>query len=96
MPHTPHTIAHTITPTFIHISAPVGSRQALRAFLHRYQAQMKMSGIKAMRAKAEYAQLCARDPTELNRALITAEAAVRKLGGTGKACSPAVLWWMQR
>lgn len=42
------------------------------------------TGIKAMQAKNELAQLLSADPTDLNRALLTAEAAVRKaqkLGG---------------
>jgi len=54
------------------------------------------SGLKAVKAKNELAQLLSRDLTELNKALITAEAAVRKAGGTGKECPPGTLWWMQR
>jgi len=56
----------------------------------------KSTGIKSSKAKAELAQLLARDNTDLNKALITAEAAVRKAGGTGKECPPGTLWWMQR
>jgi len=53
-------------------------------------------GLKAVRAKNELAQLLSRDLTDLNRALITAEAAVRKAGGSGKLCPPGSLWWMNR
>jgi hypothetical protein len=54
------------------------------------------SGLKGVKAKNELAQLLARDQTNLNRSMITAEAAVRKAGGTGKECPPGTLWWMQR
>eukprot|EP01113_Clastostelium_recurvatum_P045232 TRINITY_DN7744_c0_g1_i2.p1 TRINITY_DN7744_c0_g1~~TRINITY_DN7744_c0_g1_i2.p1 ORF type:complete len:265 (-),score=63.65 TRINITY_DN7744_c0_g1_i2:71-802(-) len=54
------------------------------------------SGIKAVRAKNELAQLLARDNIDLNRALLTAEAAVRKAGGSGKLAPPGTLWWMSR
>lgn len=48
------------------------------------------AGIKAMQAKNELAQLLSADPTDLNRALLTAEAAVRKaqkLGGEAQGAS---------
>ena len=54
------------------------------------------TGIKAMKAKNELAQICNRDMTSLNRALLTAEAAVRKAGGSGVDIPPGTLWWMQR
>ena len=38
----------------------------------------KLDGIKGMKAKNELAQLLAEDPTDLNRALLTAEAALRR------------------
>lgn len=53
------------------------------------------TGIKAMQAKNELAQLLSADPTDLNRALLTAEAAVRKaqkLGGDAQGsgvCPPS-------
>jgi hypothetical protein len=39
-------------------------------------------------------QLLKADPTDLNRALITAEAAVRKAGGA--IGPPGSMWWMCR
>eukprot|EP00026_Physarum_polycephalum_P010580 Phypoly_transcript_10746.p1 GENE.Phypoly_transcript_10746~~Phypoly_transcript_10746.p1 ORF type:complete len:244 (-),score=59.42 Phypoly_transcript_10746:451-1182(-) len=53
-------------------------------------------GLKAAKAKNELAQLLSRDNTELNKALITAEAAVRKAGGSGKPAPPGTMWWMFR
>lgn len=55
-------------------------------------------GIKALRAKNELQQLLSRDMTEFNKALLTAEAAVRRAGGkaTGVKIDPAVLWWMDQ
>jgi len=50
-------------------------------------------GVKAMQAKNELSQLLLRDPTDLNRALLTAEAAVRRLGGVAP---PGAVWWLQR
>jgi len=63
---------------------------------NRLEEEASASGLKAVRAKNELAQLLARDNTELNKALLSAEAAVRKAGGTGKECPPGTLWWMQR
>jgi len=51
------------------------------------------SGVKAMQAKNELSQLLNQDNTDLNRALLTAEAAVRKAGGSGPLGS---VWWMGR
>jgi len=53
------------------------------------------SGVKAMQAKNELQQLLTRDNTELNRALLTAEAALRKAGGGGDI-PPGSMWWMNR
>ena len=53
-------------------------------------------GVKGIRAKSELAALLAADPTELNRALLTAEAAVRKAGGNAKDLPPGSTWWMDR
>ena len=39
--------------------------------------------------------MCSKDLTDLNRALLTAEAAVRKLGGSGVDVPPGTLWWMK-
>jgi len=51
------------------------------------------SGVKASKAKNELLQLLNADPTDLNRALVTAEAAVRKVGAIGP---PGTVWWMGR
>ena len=56
------------------------------------------TGVAAMRANNELQQLLSSDKTELNRALVTAEAAVRKAqkaGGDGDV-APGALWWMGR
>lgn len=53
------------------------------------------SGVKAMQAKNELQQLLTRDNTDLNRALLTAEAALRKAGGGGDI-PPGSMWWMNR
>jgi hypothetical protein len=45
----------------------------------RLEADSDLGGIKGARAKNELAQLLSRDMTDLNRALLTAEAAVRKV-----------------
>ena len=60
----------------------------------------KGTGVAAMRAKAELEQLCSGDNTELNKALITAEAQVRKVqkltGCTGSIAAQGMMWWMNR
>ncbi len=38
----------------------------------------------------------AADRTDINRTLITAEAAVRKAGGAGSTVPASTLWWMNR
>lgn len=45
----------------------------------RLEQDSEAGGIKGARAKNELAQLLSRDKTDLNRALLTAEAAVRKV-----------------
>ena len=74
--------------------------QAVRAEIdkiEREKAQLEAAaqgtGVKAMQAKNQLSQLLNRDPTDLNRALLTAEAAVRKLGGVGP---PGLVWWLGR
>jgi len=52
--------------------------------------------IKQNKAKNELAQLLSADQTDLNRALLTAEAAVRKCGGPSKDVPPGTIWWMNR
>jgi len=51
------------------------------------------SGVKAMQAKNELSQLLNQDNTDLNRALLTAEAAVRKAGGSGPL---GAVWFLGR
>jgi len=63
---------------------------------YRLEEEGKQPGIKGARAKNELSQLLSRDLTDLNKALLTAEAAVRKLGGSGKEVPPGSLWWMNR
>jgi hypothetical protein len=62
------------------------------------EAATEGSGIKAVQAKNELAQLMANtDFTDLNRALLSAEAAVRKsqkMGGDGDPMGS--MWWMDR
>mmetsp|Transcript_16256 Transcript_16256/g.41687 ORF Transcript_16256/g.41687 Transcript_16256/m.41687 type:complete len:243 (-) Transcript_16256:34-762(-) len=62
----------------------------------RLEKDCEAGGIKGTRAKNELAQLMSRDKTDLNKALLTAEAAVRKAGGSGVNVPPAILWWMER
>jgi hypothetical protein len=54
------------------------------------------TGTKAMLAKNELAQLLSAPTTELNRALLTAEAAVRKAQKLGGTAAQGDLWWMER
>lgn len=62
----------------------------------------KKTGVKQMRAKNELAQLLDADPLELNRAIITAEAALRKVkkmlkkkGGSGGGPAQGKIYWME-
>lgn len=65
----------------------------------RLEQESEGTGVKAMRAKNELAQLLSEDNLPLNRALLTAQAAVRKAqreageGGAG-GCGPGEAWWM--
>jgi len=63
---------------------------------NRLETESSLSGIKGAKAKNELQQLLTRDQTNLNKALLTAEACVRKLGGNGIDCPPGSLWWMNR
>jgi len=53
-------------------------------------------GVKGNAAKNEYEQLCSADPTDFNRALITAQAAVRKASGLAGDQPMGAVWWIQR
>jgi len=63
---------------------------------NRLETESELTGIKGGKAKNELKQLLTRDNTELNKMLLTAEAAVRKLGGSGVDVPPGSLWWMNR
>jgi len=54
------------------------------------------SGVKANAAKNELSQLLTADNTALNRALLTAEAAIRKAQKLGGTAAQGSLWWVQR
>jgi len=53
-------------------------------------------GVKAMQAKNELEQLLKKDNTELNKAMFTAEAAVRKASKQGGSTAQGALWWLER
>jgi len=53
-------------------------------------------GVKAMQAKNELEQLLKKDNTELNKAMLTAEAAVRKAQKQGGSTAQGALWWIER
>merc|ERR1711879_19152 len=54
------------------------------------------SGVKAIRAKAELAQLMNADPLPLNRAKISAEAKVRKAQKSKDLSAQGALWWIAK
>lgn len=56
----------------------------------------KATGVRGMQAKNELQQLLTADPTDLNRALLTAEAAVRKAQKLGGLAAQGALWWVDR
>mmetsp|Transcript_11152 Transcript_11152/g.12275 ORF Transcript_11152/g.12275 Transcript_11152/m.12275 type:complete len:236 (-) Transcript_11152:52-759(-) len=69
----------------------------------RLEELSKGTGVKAMQAKQQLAALLCADPTALNRALVTAEAALRKVQkiygsgeGDGNGAAQGTLWWMSR
>jgi len=53
-------------------------------------------GVKGNTAKQELFKLLNEDPTELNRALLTAEAAVRKAQKLEDSVAQGQLWWLSR
>lgn len=59
-------------------------------------AKAEGAGVKAMTAKNELEQLLSRDPTDLNRALLTAEAAVRRAARSGATSNMGARWWQNR
>eukprot|EP01101_Sappina_pedata_P003097 TRINITY_DN13316_c0_g1_i1.p1 TRINITY_DN13316_c0_g1~~TRINITY_DN13316_c0_g1_i1.p1 ORF type:complete len:227 (+),score=143.45 TRINITY_DN13316_c0_g1_i1:28-708(+) len=58
--------------------------------------QSKAGGVKGMQAKAQLDQLYAADQTDLNRTVLTAEAAVRKAQKAGDTNSQGSLFWAGR
>lgn len=54
------------------------------------------TGVKAMQAKNELEQLLMRDNTDLNRAVLSAEAAMRKAQKAGGEEAQGALWWAER
>jgi len=60
------------------------------------EAASRGGGVKAMQAKNELSQLLVADNTELNRALLTAEAAVRKAQKLGGLAAQGALFWIER
>jgi len=59
-------------------------------------AKASQSGVKGAQAKNELEQLLNQDNTDLNRALLTAEAAVRKAQKLGGTAAQGSLWWVNR
>jgi DNA repair ATPase RecN len=53
-------------------------------------------GVKGMRAKNELEQLLTRDNTAMNKALLEAEACVRKCKKAGADAPKGALWWVER
>jgi hypothetical protein len=53
-------------------------------------------GVKAMGARNQLAQLLAADPLELNRAVVSAQAAVRKAQKDKENSPQGALWWVGR
>jgi len=61
------------------------------------QEKAALGGVKGNTAKQELFALLNNDPTELNAAMLTAEAAVRKAGGADLAMiAPGLMWYMER
>jgi len=74
------------------VQAEIAKIEAKKAELEEKAAG---SGVKALNAKNELEQLLTKDNTALNKAVLTAEAAVRKAqkqGGTAQGS----LWWLDR
>merc|ERR1739838_584534 len=59
------------------------------------QTAIKKGGVSGMRARNEMAQLEDADTLPLNRALITAEAKLRKTRKSKDISSMGQLWWME-
>eukprot|EP00004_Rigifila_ramosa_P011302 TRINITY_DN23_c0_g1_i2.p2 TRINITY_DN23_c0_g1~~TRINITY_DN23_c0_g1_i2.p2 ORF type:complete len:239 (-),score=78.50 TRINITY_DN23_c0_g1_i2:41-718(-) len=85
---------HKAQEALAEVQAEIARLEAERA---RIEEETKQDGVKGARAKAELAKFLAADPTELNKAFITAEAAVRKARKEGSGDQPlGALWWVER
>jgi len=62
----------------------------------KLEAAMQAGGVKGSSAKNELEQLLSADPTDLNRAVLTAEAAVRKAQKMKGEQPQGALWWVDR
>lgn len=54
------------------------------------------TGVKSNAAKQQLFELLNNDPLELNKAVVTAEAAVRRAKKLDSAVAQGVVWWMER
>mmetsp|Transcript_361 Transcript_361/g.714 ORF Transcript_361/g.714 Transcript_361/m.714 type:complete len:227 (-) Transcript_361:70-750(-) len=75
------------------VTAEIDRIEALKNELER---KSQGSGVLAMKAKNELNQLLNGDQTELNRAVLTAEAAVRRAQKLGGSAAQGHLWWIDR
>jgi len=75
------------------VNAEIDRIEALKNELER---KSQGSGVLAMKAKNELNQLLNGDQTELNRAVLTAEAAVRRAQKLGGSAAQGHLWWIER
>ena len=91
--------AGKVTQAMLEAQAALDKVTAVIAAIEAKKADLKEKaaggGVAGMRAKNELSQLLSQDPTELNKALLSAEAALRKAGGSANV-PPGSLWWMNR
>jgi len=62
----------------------------------KLQEKAKGTGVKAKSAQNELEQLLSKDQTELNRRILTAEAALRRAQKSGNLAAPGKGWWLSR
>lgn len=62
----------------------------------KLEAEASGEGFKAIRAKNELAQLLSKDQTDLNRALISAQAAVKKARKSQNVAAQGAFWFVER
>jgi len=87
-----------IAKAYAALNAAKAEIQKIESEKDRLETEIETGGsvIKVARAQNELSQLFSRDNTDLNRALITAEAALRKLGSSGKIAPPGTIWYLSR